>query len=407
MKRFYTWLFAGFISLLGIVQAIYDIGDTAAALADYMAFFVFILVVASFSIMGALIVIRQDGNKVGWLMMVVAIAFADPFRFLLSFFPTPPINLTVGLWLLLWVQNWFWLLVIVAIFQIVLYFPDGSLPSARWKWINRVALGTLFLAALAPVLKEQIGPITNVWVVDNPTGFLPTSVVNAGSLSWAIGLLILGGGSLASIFFRFRRGSYVEREQIKWLLFAGVVFILAVGIFFFTSPYDATYNPGVIAWQEILLGISAMALPLAIANAILRYRLYDIDIIIRRTLVYSVVTLALIAVYFGSVVLLQQLFAGITEQRSPLAIVISTLFIAALFNPLRRRVQESIDRRFFRRKYDAAQILAQFTQTARDEVDLEKLVQVMQMTVKETMQPETVSIWLLDPEAKRQPNNAS
>ena len=150
-----------------------------------------------------------------------------------------------------------------------------------------------------------------------------------------------------------------------------------------------------------------MAIPLAIANAILRYRLYDINIIIRRTLVYSVVTLALIAVYFGSVVLLQQLFAGITEQRSPLAIVISTLLIAALFNPLRRRVQELIDRRFFRRKYDAAQILAQFTQTARDEVDLEKLVQVMQMTVEETMQPEMVSIWLLDPEAKRQRNNAS
>jgi hypothetical protein len=114
--------------------------------------------------------------------------------------------------------------------------------------------------------------------------------------------------------------------------------LLAVAIFFFANPYDTTENPDVIPWQEVLLGISIMVFPLAIANAILRYRLYDIDIIIRRTLIYSVVTVALVAVYFGSVILLQQLFAGITEQRSPLAIVISTLLIAALFNPLRRRV---------------------------------------------------------------------
>ncbi len=338
MKRFYPWLIAGFISLLGILQAINDLGDAAISLINFIFFMVFILDAILLSFMGALIVIRQDGNKVGWLMMVVAIAFVDPFRLLSSSFSTAPINMSAGLWLLLWIQNWFWILTIATIFLIVLYFPDGSLLSTRWNWLNMVALGTLFLAALAPVLKEQIGPITNDWLVDNPTGILPSSVVNDGSLSWAIGLLILGGGSLASIFFRFRRGSYVEREQIKWLLFAGAIFLLAVAIFFFANPYDTTENPDVIPWQEVLLGISIMVFPLAIANAILRYRLYDIDIIIRRTLIYSVVTVALVAVYFGSVILLQQLFAGITEQRSPLAIVISTLLIAALFNPLRRRV---------------------------------------------------------------------
>jgi hypothetical protein len=224
MKRFYPWLIAGFISLLGILQAINDLGDAAISLINFIFFMVFILDAILLSFMGALIVIRQDGNKVGWLMMVVAIAFVDPFRLLSSSFSTAPINMSAGLWLLLWIQNWFWILTIATIFLIVLYFPDGSLLSTRWNWLNMVALGTLFLAALAPVLKEQIGPITNDWLVDNPTGILPSSVVNDGSLSWAIGLLILGGGSLASIFFRFRRGSYVEREQIKWLLFAGAIF---------------------------------------------------------------------------------------------------------------------------------------------------------------------------------------
>lgn len=134
--------------------------------------------------------------------------------------------------------------------------------------------------------------------------------------------------------------------------------------------------------------------PFVIGLAIFRYRLYDIDIIIRRTLVYSIVTLSLAAVYFASIILLQLLFTGISNQQSPLAIVISTLLIAALFTPLRRRVQNFIDRRFYRKQYDAQQVLARFGQTARDETNIERLTDELAQVVQESMQPESIMVWI-------------
>jgi hypothetical protein len=140
--------------------------------------------------------------------------------------------------------------------------------------------------------------------------------------------------------------------------------------------------------------ITAIALPIGIGISILRYRLWDIDIIIRKTLVYAVLTALLALVYFGLVVLLQSIFETLSGQESPLVIVASTLVIAALFAPLRRRVQDLIDRRFYRRKYDAQQVLAQFADTVRDETDMDRLTAELQRAVQETLQPETVSIWL-------------
>ena len=180
------------------------------------------------------------------------------------------------------------------------------------------------------------------------------------------------------------------RRKIRWLMF-GALISLIVGIVFW-------FAPGVILGHPLIdagtLGLSLLPFPVVIAIAILRDRLFDIDVIIRRTFVYSIVTASLALIYFSGVIILQQLFRALTGAGGELAIILSTLTIAGLFNPLRHRIQNAIDRRFYRRKYDAQKVLAQFAVTARDETDLDKLTQGLIAVVDETIRPERVSVWL-------------
>jgi hypothetical protein len=224
--------------------------------------------------------------------------------------------------------------------------------------------------------------------IENPIGIEGLAAVEELPVFGVLGVPLVIGcvGAVAAVIVRFRRSSGVERQQMKWFLYAAAPIL--------TFPVT-DYLPGIVS--DLVFGWMLIGLPTAIGIAILRYRLYDIDIVINRTLVYGSLTATLAAVYVACVVVLQYLFRSLTGEESQLAVVASTLVIAALFVPLRRRVQVFIDRRFYRSKYDARKTLGDFSARLRDQTDLEALSEDLVTVVRGTVQPEHASLWLQPP----------
>ena len=252
---------------------------------------------------------------------------------------------------------------------LLLLFPTGHLPSRRWRpiaWIAGASGAGLFALILLFDSPEQVGgAITAVtWVV-------------VSALIAAIGL------SALSLVVRYRRASGVERQQLKWLALAAVL-----------TAFSFVGQPLGEALWNLLDAAATTALYVAVGVAIFRHRLYDIDVIINRALVYGSLTATLVALYFGGIVVLQRFFVILTGERSTLAVVASTLLIAALFSPLRRWVQAIVDRRFYRKKYDAAKTLAAFNARLREETDLDGLCGDLVGVATSTVQAEHVSLWL-------------
>jgi len=345
-------------------------------------------VAITFSILGALIIYHQPQNRFGWLLMLPAIARVLPIEKLVA---SPPATLTPGYWFLYWLNGWAWMLLIFPILLLPLHFPTGRPPSPRWRWVNWLALSMWGLLAFVYAFPRSFA---DNGMLPNPIGFLPPELPQQiwSSMLWSICLFLLAAGSVVSLFVRYRRAQTAERQQIKWLAYASALFVVVYSLVVsngFTG--QSTVNELLLT---TLFSVSVFTFALAIGIAVLRYRLFDIDVIIRKTLVYAIMSGLLALVYFGSVVLLQNIVGGATDEQSPLVIVISTLMIAAMFGSLRRRVQSFIDRRFYRRKVNAQQILAKFAQTARDEVSLEALTAEMGRVVQDTMEPASVSVWL-------------
>ena len=259
---------------------------------------------------------------------------------------------------------------------LLLLFPTGRLPSRRWRpvaWISAICGAALLVLNIIYSRPDQVGGVVSAITV------LVATPVFAS--------IVLSGLSLV---VRYRRAGGVERQQLKWIALAAVligVYTIGGGIF----GYERLLSKG--GWIVLEAAIN-IGLYLAVGVAILRYRLYDVDVIINRTLVYATLTAALAAVYVGSIVVLQGAFRILTGQESQLAAVASTLAIAALFGPLRRRVQNLVDRRFYRRRYDAKKTLAAFSTRLRNETDLDGLTTDLLSVSSETMQPEHVSLWL-------------
>jgi hypothetical protein len=346
-----------------------------------------------FAVVAALILSRQARNTIGWLMMMpVATALVgEPLENHLAHLKasSPPAP-TIPLLLMVWFDSWIWVPLIFPLLLILLLFPNGRPPTSRWRWISVVAVAWAMLIVLLATFTSRIR--ASGIVLDNPLGVVSQDAVKLLAGVWIAGLLALFVVCAVALFVRYRRADDTEREQIKWLLYACAMFV-SVYVIGGVGGLGGTNSIGGHIW-EVFFGLSLVTIPAAIGIAILRYRLYDIDIIINRTLVYGPLTATLALIYVGGVVSLQALFRVLTGQESTLAVVASTLVIAALFNPLRRWVQAFVDRRFYRSKYDARKTLEAFSATLRNETDLEALNNELVSVVTETMQPTHVSVWL-------------
>ena len=272
---------------------------------------------------------------------------------------------------------WLPILGLIFIFTLLL-FPTGRLPSPRWRPVAvvgglAIAVVTV-LGAVRPTLRLQNEEV----YLANPVGVAGAPDPENGSLG-AVLLAGLGAGMVASgsLVLRFRRSQGVERQQLKWFTYAAAL-LLAVNLVTITILPDGLAS-------DLLFGLSIAFVPIAAGVAILRYRLYDIDRLINRTLVYGLLTFLLAGVYAGLVLVLGQLSGGVAD---------GTLAVAALFQPARRRVQSVVDRRFNRRKYDAARTVEAFSARLRDEIDLDTLSSELLAGVDQTVEPTTVSLWL-------------
>jgi hypothetical protein len=350
---------------------------------------------------GALVVSRRPANPVGWILCGVGLllgsqGFAVVYAgYALSTRP----GWVPGGKIALWVSGWFdYPMLFLAAALLILLFPDGRLPDRSFGAVPWVAVGGSVLATLR-FATEPAGPFYFYTPIRNPVfevgGALGVTVEVLGRLGLAT-LFVICVASMIAVFVRLGRAQGEERQQIKWFAYAATVLLSAV----FLSPaagaaLDAMGGPWVVGIAiPIVLGL--LAVPVALGVGILRYRLYDIDVIINRTLVYGSLTLMLALVYFGGVTATQAVFTALTgqEKQPQLAIVISTLVIAALFNPLRRRIQAFIDRRFYRSKYDARKTLEAFSAKLRNDSELDALSDDLVGVVRETMQPAHVSLWL-------------
>jgi hypothetical protein len=357
-------------------------------------------VALGFTPVGALIASRQPHNAFGWLMLTIGMLYClSPagLGYALASFHLLPAPLP-GAALVAWIGNWAWSLGAVLLPLMILYFPNGRLPAPIWRWVWLPVIVSAFDVVVRAIygveLWQTLGPGVVEASARDTLDQIPGTlglIQRISSVAAVVAIL----ASVASLVYRYRRADVAERSQIKWIVFASAI---ALGVTAILILASASYRLGVGSWVTnllLLLQIASIFLSVAAFGiAILRHRLFDIDIIVRRTTSYAILTGLLVLVYFGSIVVLQRLFSSVTGQTSTVAVVLSTLLIAALFLPLRRRVQDAIDRRFFRRKYDAEKVLSTFAATVRDETDLEALTAELVRVIEETMQPEFVHVWL-------------
>lgn len=356
------------------------------SLADFLAFS---LIFIAFPAVGLVVSWKRPGSPIGWIFLaigfgIVASIFATEYagRAVYVGWEHPAVELVA------WAGGWTWAVASgLALTFAVLLFPDGRLPGARWRpvaWLAAIAIGLTVLAeSLRPgTIEGYRGELANPFGLVGPLGEVASAVSDPGLVAiLAVGLL-----SVASLVVRFRRAHGIERQQIKGLLYP-------VGLFLVGLTAAAIVRSDVV-WTLALAALAAV--PVGAGISILRYRLFEIDSVINRTLVYASLSVVLGALYVGLVLVLQTLLSPFTENSAP-AVAVSTLAVAAAFGPARRSLQSAVDRRFYRGRYDARQTLEGFAAGLRDEVDIRALRADLRAAAQRTLQPASSSVWLRQP----------
>ena len=355
-----------------------------------------------FPLVGALIATRRPGNPIGWVLLANGLLWmlTGAIDYYAVYGVASPGSVPLPI-MAAGINNWLWVPAVGLLGTFVfLLFTDGRLPSRRWRTLAWLSGAVIVLASVGVALST--GSLANLGGARNPFALEAYPWWFNGMLVFLLLLPLCMLLSAVSLVLRFRRSKGEQRQQIKWIAFAasvvGLLYLAAMATAFL-FPSESWFQPGSRWWLDLLASgalFSFTLVPTAVGVAMLRYRLYDIDLIINRTLVYGSLTLMLLLVYFGGVTATQATLQGLTgrEELPQFAIVVSTLIIAAIFNPLRRRVQAFVDRRFYRRKYDAVQILQAFGARLRNETDLDTLSSDLVGVVHETVQPAHVSLWL-------------
>jgi hypothetical protein len=358
----------------------------------------FSLAFVAYAAVGALIAAKHPRNAVGWLFCAFGLLF--PVVGVLWSYATYGLYGTVGglpgQAAAAWVYAWSVEFMFLVLTLLILLFPDGRFLTPRWRRVGLAAVATAIAVGLA--IAFDPGPLYTFDKISNPLGIdaaggVLETIIGIGPVTSTL-LLIAAG---ASLVLRYRRAEAIERQQIKWLAAGAALAVILIAIFG-TLELTVETDRGVAeVVTSVLALLSLGVIPVAAGIAMLRHRLYDIDVVIRRTVVYGALTATLVGAYLSSVLLLQLALS----PESDIAIAGSTLAVAALFQPLRNRIQGVVDRRFFRSRYDAERTLEGFGTRLRDEVDLDALGQELCGVVAQTMQPAHVSVWLRESEVQR------
>jgi hypothetical protein len=391
-----AWLIAGLVTVISVVTGIIAAtGASGAPVEEFGGDILWVFVPIFFAFSGALIVSRQPRNVVGWLLLTPASAMVllFPLELHLNSLETPT-TLSLGLYWEVLIVSLSWIFLIFPLLHLLQVFPTGKLLSPKWRWLTWLEIGMLAILLVILAFSERLGAMEGPWTLENPMGFISQEFVDGFFMAfWTPGLIVLALGGLASSIVRFRRGGPTERRQLGLVLYTIVVFAVLYAVM---ALLPAGAEDSLPLLVDLVFLASIVAIPVVIAYAVVRRGLFDIDVIVRRTLVYAVLTGLLAAVYIGSVMALRQLLGSGADDDSTLRVAASTLLAAALFSPARRRVQQIIERRLNRSRYDAQQVVENFAGSLRDEADMANIARGIHGVIVQTVQPRAIGLWIRD-----------